>query len=48
MIAPICLPPKLGYNPDDDQSDLGIHEAFEDLDCFIIPGEFNLLPIKHI
>jgi len=47
MIAPICLPPKLGYNPDDDQSDLGIHEAFEDLDCFIIPDDQMNVPYPY-
>merc|ERR1719244_187262 len=47
MIAPICLPPKMGYNPDDDQSDVGIFEAFEDLDCFIIADDKMNVPYPY-
>ena len=37
-IVPICLPPKLNYKPDVNQTAEGIHEPFEDMDCHLIPG----------
>ena len=38
-IVPICLPPKLGFRMDIDQTANDIHEPFEDLDCLLIPGK---------
>ena len=35
-IAPICLPAKLGFRVETDQTKDGIHQPFEDLDCFLI------------
>ena len=35
-IAPICLPAKLGFRVEADQRRDGIHQPFEDLDCFLI------------
>ena len=34
--VPICLPAKLGYRLDHDGAVRGIHQPFEDLDCFSI------------
>ena len=35
-IVPICLPPKLNYikGKEEEQIEEGIHEPFEDMDCF--------------
>ena len=35
-IAPICLPAKLGFRVKEDKREDGIHQPFEDLDCFLI------------
>ena len=35
-IAPICLPAKLGFRVAKDEREEGIHQPFEDLDCFLI------------
>ena len=35
-IAPICLPAKLGFRAGEDEREDGIHQPFEDLDCFLI------------
>ena len=44
-IVPICLPPKVGYKDDNDQTASGIHEPFEDMDCFIVPGNLKVIRI---
>ena len=41
-IAPICLPAKLGFRVETDQRRDGIHQPFEDLDCFLI--ECKMVP----
>ena len=38
-IAPICLPAKLGFRVKKNQTKDGIHQPFEDLDCFLIEGK---------
>ena len=40
-IVPICLPAKLGYRLEQSkiQGIQGIHQPFEDLDCFFIEGK---------
>ena len=35
-ISPICLPAKLGFEVGKDRREDGIHQPFEDLDCFLI------------
>ena len=35
-MSPICLPAKLGFRVDQNQTKEGIHQPFEDLDCFLI------------
>ena len=37
-VVPICLPPKLNYKVDVDETIKGIYEPFEDMDCLLIPG----------
>ena len=37
-VQPICLPPKLGYDPRKNQAHKKIFEAFEDMDCRVIKG----------
>lgn len=41
-IAPICLPPKLGYDPtmkEKMQEEEQVLQPFEDLDCLLLPGD---------
>lgn len=41
-IAPICLPPKLGYDPTMEakmQEEEQVLQPFEDLDCLLLPGD---------
>ena len=35
-ISPICLPAKLGFKVGTDHREDGVHQPFEDLDCFLI------------
>jgi len=42
-VVPICLPPKLNFHPNKNQADKGIHEAFEDMDCHLIPENKKVL-----
>ena len=46
-IVPICLPPKLNYLPDKDQTAAGIHEPFEDMDCFQVPEGRKSVPYPN-
>ena len=43
-IVPICLPPKLNYikGKEEEQTEEGIHEPFEDMDCFQVNIWFPL------
>ena len=47
-IAPICLPAKLGFRVKEDQREEGVHQPFEDLDCFLIERKIvpsSVLPL---
>jgi len=46
-IVPICLPPKLGFRMDIDQTANDIHEPFEDLDCLLIPENEGNVPYPY-
>ena len=41
FVVPICLPPKLNFRMNKDQTKEQIHEPFEDMDCLLIPGLFQ-------
>lgn len=41
-VQPICLPPKLGYDPSKNQTNQKIFEAFEDLDCKVVNSKIML------
>lgn len=49
FIVPICLPPKLNYvvGQEEENEKKGIHEPFEDMDCFQVPENRKSVPYPN-